>query len=151
VEEEEVVAVDEAPVAQVTADPELTHEQEIAAEAEAIAHVIEDDDMLNLPAPPPETLGRHHRPAPPRGPRNLRSRSSSFKQTMIPSLLVLGVLLPALAGWHFILGDESPIAGNSWIALVLLSFGVVMLAFAILTMLQVRAQLAGDAANRMEE
>jgi len=64
---------------------------------------------------------------------------------MIPSLLVLGILLPALAGWHFMLGEESPIAGNNWIAFVILSLGIVMLAFAILTMLQVRAQLASEA------
>lgn len=70
---------------------------------------------------------------------------------MIPSLLVLGILLPALAGWHFALGEESPVAGNNWVVYVALGIGVVMLLFGVLTMLQVRAQLAREAAGDEDE
>jgi hypothetical protein len=57
----------------------------------------------------------------------------------------MGLLLPALALWSMILGDESPIATDQWIAYSLLGIGGVMLIFGVITMLQVRAQLAHEA------
>lgn len=131
------------------AEPELTpeelaaaHEAEVAAEAEAVARVVEDDDTLNLPSLPTETLMAKRRPSPQ---RQLASRTVHFKQTLIPILLTMGILLPALALWSMILGDESPIASDRWIALALLGMGIVMLLFGVMTMLQVRAQLAHEA------
>jgi len=124
------------------------HAAEIEAEAAAVARVIEDDDTLNLPAPSPEMLA--HRPAPPRPKRELLSRTLGFKQTLIPILLTMGVLMIGIAAWSFVLGEESPIAGDQVIQLSLLSIGVVMLGFGVLTMFQVKSQLnsANDAAVR---
>jgi hypothetical protein len=132
------LVVPEEPIAE---DPEA-RAREIEAEAEAVAHVVEDSDELNLPAPPPEALG--HVSAP-RKPKQLASQKVSFKQTMIPPLLTMGVLLPGLAVWHYALGEESPIAGSKLVPYTLIIAGVIMLIFAVITMLQVRAQLAREA------
>ena len=126
--------------------PELTadqraarHDAQVAAEADAIAHVVEDDDTLNLPPPPPEAFA--HRPSPPR-PYRPASRTVGFKQTMIPILLTMGVMLSGIAVWSFMLGEESPVAGHAWIPIAVLVIGLVMLGFGVVTMLQVKNQLA---------
>jgi len=116
---------------------------EIEAEAAAVAHVIEDDDTLNMPAPSPDVLA--HRPALPRPKRELLSRTVGFKQTLIPILLTMGVLMIGIAAWSFALGEESPVAGDLVIQLSLLGIGVVMLGFGVLTMFQVRSQLNATA------
>jgi hypothetical protein len=120
------------------------HEAEIAREAEAVAHVVEDDDTLNLPAPSPEMLA-HRRPATAAPRRPALARTVGFKQTLIPILLTMGVLLPGLAIWSFAMGEESPISAAPSIALALIGTGVLMLVFAIITMVQVKHQL--DAAS----
>jgi hypothetical protein len=121
-------------------DSALAHQQEIAREAEAMAHIVEDDDTWNLPAPSADVLGQRRRP--PIGRRRApMSRTVGFKQTLIPILLTLGVLLPGLAAWSFALGEESPIATAPWIALTLMGIGLVMLALAAVTMVQVKHQL----------
>jgi hypothetical protein len=121
----------------------LQRAQELEAEAAAVAHVVEDDDTLNLPAPSPEVFA--HRPAPPRPKRELLSRTLGFKQTLIPILLTTGLLMIGIAAWSFFLGEESPIAGDMVIHLSLLAIGVVMLGFGVLTMFQVRSQLHAKA------
>jgi hypothetical protein len=122
---------------------ERQHALEIEAEAAAVAHVVEDDDTLNLPAPSPEVFA--HRPAPPRPRRELLSRTLGFKQTLIPILLTMGVLMIGIGAWSFYLGEESPVAGDLVIQLSLLGIGVVMLGFCVLTMFQVRSQLNATA------
>jgi hypothetical protein len=120
------------------------HDRDVAAEADAIAHVIEDDnDTLNVPAPPPEAFAP--RPPRPRPQRELVSRTVGFKQTLIPILLTQGVLLPGIGAYLFSLGDESPLVGHIWIPLSLLVIGFILLLFAALTMLQVKDQLAREA------
>jgi hypothetical protein len=118
----------------------LAHQQEVAREAEAMAHIVEDDDTLNMPAASPDLLA-HRRPAPPPRKRVVLSRTVGFKQTLIPILLTLGVLLPGIAVWSFALGEESVIAGIPWVAFMLMGIGLVMLALAALTMVQVKHQL----------
>lgn len=120
------------------------HELAVAAEAEAIAHIVEDDDTLNLPAPGPEAFAPRRPVVRPK--RELVSRTVGFKQTLIPILLSQGVLLPLIATYLLALGEESPLAGDAWIPLSLLVIGLVMLLFAVITMLQVRNQLAQMAA-----
>jgi hypothetical protein len=120
-----------------------SHEADVAAEADAVAHVVEDDDTLNMPTPSTDEL--LHRPAPRRPQKQLLSRTVGFKQTLIPILLTLGVLLPAIAGWSFSMGEESPVAGANWIPFSLIGIGAAMLLFAGLTMFQVRSQLAHQA------
>jgi hypothetical protein len=118
----------------------MAHEAAIAAEAEAVAHIVEDDDTLNMPAPAPETFA--YRPLPARPRKELLSRTVEFKQTLIPILLTLGVLFMGIATWSLVLGEESPVAGSALIPFSLLGMGAVMLLFAVLTMFQVRNQLA---------
>jgi hypothetical protein len=123
------------------AEPELdAHAAELAREADAVAHVVEDDDTLNLPAPTPDMLA-HRRAAPPAPRRAPIARTVGFKQTLIPILLTLGLLLPGLAFWSFALGEESPISATPGIAIALIATGVIMLIFALITMLQVKHQL----------
>jgi hypothetical protein len=118
----------------------LAHDQEVAREADAVAHIVEDDDTLNMPAPTPDMIA-YRRPAPPPRKRVHLSRTLGFKQTIIPILLTMGVLLPAIAGWNFALGEESPIADAVWIPLTLLGIGVIMLVLGVITMFQVKHQL----------
>jgi hypothetical protein len=121
------------------AEPQaVDHEAELAAEAEAVAHVVEDDDTLNLPAASPESILHPKRPRPKREPM---IKTVEFKQTLIPVLLTMGVLLPALGGYGLVLGDASPIADQKWVGVAVIAIGGVMLAFAVLTMLQVKYQL----------
>ena len=116
------------------------HAAEIAREADAVAHVVEDDDTLNLPAPTPDMLA-HRRTAPAAPRRAPIARTATFKQSLIPILLTLGILLPALAFWSFALGEESPISAAPGIAIALIATGVIMLIFALITMFQVKHQL----------
>lgn len=120
------------------------HELEVAAEADAIAHVVEDDDTLNMPTPGPEAFAPRRPVVRPK--RELVSRTVGFKQTLIPILLSQGVLFPLIATYLLVLGEESPLAGHAWIPLSLLGIGLVLLLFAVVTMLQVRNQLAQMAA-----
>ena len=118
----------------------LAHEAEVAAEAEAVAHVVEDDDTLNLPAPSAEMLA--HRPAPPKRPqRELLSRTVGFKQTLIPILFVMGVMMAGVGAYCLMLGEESPVAAAAWIPMVLIATGALLLLFLAITMLQVHNQL----------
>jgi hypothetical protein len=116
------------------------HELEVAAEADAIAHVVEDDDTLNMPAPGPEAFAPRRPPVRPK--RERVSRTVGFKQTLIPVLLSQGILLPLIAIYLLVLGEESPLAGHTWIPLSLLGVGLVLLLFWLITALQVRNQLA---------
>jgi len=125
---------------------ELTPEEQalaqmaaLEAEADAVAHVVEDDDTLNMPAPSAEAFA--HRPAS-RAKKQLLARTVGFKQTMIPILLTAGVILIGVTVWSFVLGDESPLAQLAYVAFSLLGIGIVLLAFAVVTMLQVKHQIA---------
>jgi hypothetical protein len=130
----------------VPANPAAGHGAEVAAEADAIARVVEDDDTLNLPAPPPETLGV--RRAPPKRPqRQLASRTVEFKQTLIPILLMMGLLMTGLGVWVTAMGEESPLLTATWIPKALVGIGAVLLLFAVVTMLQVRSQLMKQGAG----
>jgi len=139
--EEVFEATIEEPAELTPAEQAAAHEAEVLAEAEAVGHVVEDDDTLNLPAPPPEALA--HRRAP-RVQRELASRRVGFKQTMIPILLTMGVLFTGIAVWSFSMGEESPVFEEPKIPISVLVVGVLMLGFGIFTMLQVRAQLARE-------
>lgn len=152
----EEVPLEEAPVEEVLAqefvaaepphaETPVDHDAEIAAEADAVAHVVEDDDTLNVPAPSEDVL-LHRTPRAPRAPRKLLSRSLFFKQTMIPILLTVGVILAGLGGWLMSMGEDSPLVNAVWIPIALLAFGGLMLIFAVVTMLQVKNQLDADKA-----
>jgi hypothetical protein len=137
--------VSEAPPVEATPPPPsqepqpIDHEAELAAGADAVAHIIEDDDTLNLPAASPESILRPRQR--PRPKRELMFRTVHFKQTIIPIMLTLGVLLPALGGYCLWMGDESPLPEGKSVPVTIVGLGVVMLAFAVLTMLQVKHEL----------
>jgi hypothetical protein len=138
---EEVAPPAEEPFVQEPTAEELAiaHEAEVQAEADAVGRVVEDDDTLNLPSPSPESLAyRRNAPGPK---RQLASRTVGFKQTLIPILLTLGILLSGIAIWSLMLGEESPVATATWIPIALVAIGVIMLVFGVITMLQVKAQL----------
>ena len=65
------------------------------------------------------------------------------RRTMIPVLLTCGVMLPALAAMWFGLDDDSPLkfGGEKWLPITLIGVGSVMLALAVIDMLQVRHML----------
>src|SRR5205085_12008245 len=96
-----------------------------------IAHVVEDDDMLNMPAPGPEAFAPRRPVVRPK--RELISRTVGFKQTLIPVLLSQGVLLSLIAIYLLALGEESPLAGFTWIPLSRLGVGLVLLLFWVIT------------------
>jgi hypothetical protein len=113
-------------------------------EADAVAHVVEGNDTLNMPTPSQESLGAPWK-TPARPKHEPMLRTLAFKQTMIPILLTMGVLLSGIAVWVFSLGEESPVAGATWIPAAVLGIGAVMLVFAVVTMLQVRGQMTASA------
>ncbi len=66
-------------------------------------------------------------------------RSLRNKRTLIPIMLTLGVLLPAIATLKWILAEDSPFAALPLGAVMaLLAIGAVLQALAILNMLHVR-------------
>jgi hypothetical protein len=76
-------------------------------------------------------------------------RRLTFRQTIIPPMLTLGVLLPIFGILPLVSSEESPWAAISrWIAFTSLAFGVVMLVLAISNMVLVKRQLAEEQAKR---
>ena len=73
----------------------------------------------------------------------------SFRRTIIPILLTMGVALPGCAIWWFTLDEDAPLRliGLRF-PITLTLIGIVMLALAILNMLQVRDQLAAGQQSR---
>jgi protein-S-isoprenylcysteine O-methyltransferase Ste14 len=76
-------------------------------------------------------------------------RRLGFRQTIIPPMLTLGVLLPIFGILPLISSEESPWSAISrWIAFTAIGLGVVLLAMAILNMFLVKQQLADEAQAR---
>ena len=65
----------------------------------------------------------------------------AFKRTIIPPMLTCGVLLPGFGLWILTSGDDSPLAGQTSFAGMLLGVGLIVLAAGVFTMLQVRNML----------
>lgn len=82
-------------------------------------------------APKPATPARAAAPV-------LHAKHLELKRTLIPILLTLGGLLPLLGALSLALGDESPLADQFLIPVLMLVLGALILASAIFTMLQVR-------------
>lgn len=105
---------------------------------------VVDDDAVIVPAPTMEQLASPRRSrsatskvgagAPPYG------RSIGVRRTIIPVLLTLGVLLPALGGGWFVLPPESTFKPvGSTLPIVLLALGPLMLLMAAFNMMHVRS------------
>jgi hypothetical protein len=68
-------------------------------------------------------------------------RSIFVRQTVIPPLLTLGVLMPTAGAASLAMGEESPLAEHPLIAVLLILMGLLILGAAILNMLHVKRLL----------
>lgn len=66
----------------------------------------------------------------------------NFKRTIIPPMLTVGVLLPIFGLVVLLSGEDFPLYGHTFLAVTLLVMGLMVLAAAVVTMLQVRFLLA---------
>ena len=96
----------------------------------------ENEDDVLLAAPPPDTTAL----ATGRATHELiTGRQIRTRRTLIPILLTCGVLMPAVASLKWLRGAESPFAAwPLWPPVVLTGCGLILLALAVLNMLQVR-------------
>jgi hypothetical protein len=102
---------------------------------------MEDDDAVIVPAPDPAVFV--HCPAPRPPVRVHRVQTLEFKRTIIPILLTLGVVCPALALVGLLAPPTSPLSvlRSGWFAGPFVLIGVLNLALAVVTMLQVKHEL----------
>ncbi len=101
-----------------------------------------DDDTMMAPRPDPQMLG-HVRS------RKTAVSTSNIKRTMIPILLTIGMLLILFGALKYVRGPDSPYAALPG-SIVITAFGggAVLLVFAVLNMLQVKAEMAQAAAAK---
>lgn len=103
----------------------------------SLANVIEDDDAVIVPAPEPAVFA--HRPPPAPAKRDPFYARLSFRRTIIPILLTMGVALPGCAIWWLLQEEDSPLKSLGWqFPATLTVIGIVMLLLAILNMIQVK-------------
>lgn len=107
------------------------------------SEVPPEDDVVIVPAPPTEALAHvppSHAPL-----RAVATRSNTLflRQTLIPVLLTLGLILPGVVALGFLSEPTSPysVLKQRWFAIPFLGIGLVMLGLAIVTMLQVKHEL----------
>lgn len=127
--------------------PQPAPEQEVYVDqaiTEAYGHDTIDaaDDAVIVPPPSPEMLAHSHTPK-----RPVRRQSVvqglQFKRTIIPIMLTVGALCLIVIGLGLGAGEESPFRvfrGVGFLIPVLL-IGLTLLAFGVLTMLQVKNEL----------
>ena len=74
--------------------------------------IIDDDDMMNIPAPEASVFQPRPKPAPRAGARatNYARRSLDYRRTLIPILLVLGLYMAWLASLKYFSGPDSVLA-----------------------------------------
>jgi hypothetical protein len=103
----------------------------------SLANVIDDDDAVIVPAPTADVFAHH--PAPVRAPRTPFYARLSFRRTIIPILLTMGVALPGCAVWWLSQDEDSPArALGLKFPLTFALVGLVLLALGIVNMLHVR-------------
>ena len=136
--------------------PPLPVEAAAVSEAtvdEAEAFTREDDDSVNVPAPSAEYLAHTHRVgyasariAPP------KYQNLEYKRTIIPVLLTMGICLAAIATSKFVFAEDTKL-GNlpTWVPIALYVFAAAAVAFALLTMVQVKSTLAQQQSGRPAE
>jgi hypothetical protein len=119
--------------------------------AEAMSHVVEDDDSVIVPAAPEEYLGHQQHASPRDRHALLLAKSLEARRTAIPILLVSGAVL-ALAGvLKFVVPEASPLHDfPDWMGFVFFGVAAPLLALGILNMLQVRSELMKKTAEKTE-
>lgn len=132
-----------AEVPTTSSDEQANSEAQHTEQAEAMTHVVEDDDSVIVPAAPMEYLG-HARVAPQQKRIGmLRTKSVEARRTAIPILLVCGVMFALGGTLKFVVGDESPISDFPiWMPIVLFVLALGSISIAVLNMLQVGKLLA---------
>jgi hypothetical protein len=137
-------ADDDAGYAGAMTPEEMRHQQEVAVEAEHVAHVeaeaIDQDDQMNAPAPSHEYLGHAAPYRPP--PRMPVYKTIGFRRTLIPVCLVLGVMLPVMGAVKFVADPDATAAAMApWLSGTLIALGLLLLVIGVLNMLAVKQQL----------
>jgi hypothetical protein len=95
-----------------------------------------DDDRVQMPAPTPQDLMATRRAAVRQSNQKSQSQSLRTRRTIVPILLTLGVMLPALGGLWFVTDEDSPFRALSvYVPVSLILFGLVLLVAAILNVL----------------
>jgi protein-S-isoprenylcysteine O-methyltransferase Ste14 len=112
-------------------------------QAEAMTHVVEDDDAVIMPAAPMEYLG-HARVAPKhKRIAMLKTKSLQARRTAIPILLVLGIMFTIAGLLKFFVSDESPVSEFPiWMPIVFFVLAAICLVLAVLNMAHVGKMLA---------
>lgn len=97
---------------------------------------IDEDDAVIVPAAPLSSLG--HRPqAPQVRPTDVAARRQRARQTAVPILLTLGVLLLAAAGLRLVVDPDAPLGSvPPWLSLAAAAAGLLFLALAALNLIQ---------------
>jgi hypothetical protein len=97
-----------------------------------------DDDIALVPRPYPSVFAPRAGARPAAADGNLRGLF--FRRTMIPILLTCGTILGALGGLWFTLDIDAPLraGAGAWVPTTLLILAAMLLALAVLNMLQVR-------------
>ena len=94
----------------------------------------DEDDVMMAPAPDVNYLGH----VPPR--RHVST--SNMKQTIVPILLTIGVLMLVFGTLHFVLGPDSPYASiPTWTVAAVYGTGVVLIGLGVFTAFQIKAEL----------
>ena len=98
--------------------------------------------MMLAPAPDAAMLG--HVPI-----RRPTVSTSNIKQTMVPILMTVGVLLIIFGTLKFMLGPDSPYASlPTWLVGTVFGAGFLLIGLGVLTAFQVKAELERTAAKK---
>lgn len=109
--------------------------------------IIDDDDMMNIPAPEASVFQPRPKPAPRAGARatNYARRSLDYRRTLIPILLVLGLYMAWLASLKYFSGPDSVLATVPvWVPVLLAVGSIVLLGLAVVNMISVKQQLEAE-------
>lgn len=114
-----------------------------------MTHVIEGEDAVNVPAAPMEYLGHARVQASHAHMPKLLAKSMEGRRTAIPVLLVSGLMFAVAGALKYVVGEDSPISDfPAWMSISLFAVAAVLIAVAVLNMLQVRQQLGAIAAAK---
>jgi hypothetical protein len=131
------------PAASATAAAPIDAEAQQKLQAEAMTHVVEGDDSVNIPAAPMEFLG-HARTIPQHASVHMmKPESLEGRRTAIPILLVTGLMFGVGGTLKFFVGEESPVADfPMWMPIVMFVLAGILLVLGVLNMIRVGSELA---------
>jgi hypothetical protein len=140
-----------APLPPAPADPEA-HERQTAQQADAVAHVVEDDDSVSVPPPPIEYLGHSHPHAPHGGGAWApvpKYQSLEYRRTLIPVLLTTGLCLVVVGFTKWVCAPDTLLGAQPmWMTAVCFTLGALSFALGLLNMIQVKVLVEKARADR---